>query len=83
MKCDCCSKKKGFLESFARITEKGNEINLCVKCNDLAYKVRDAKKENDETKYIKYLNEWDKCEKNSTDEYKNWKKSFLEKLLKK
>ena len=41
MVCDCCRRKKKLFESFAAIQTKNGQLNFCVECNDLAYKVRD------------------------------------------
>ena len=79
IKCDCCGRKRKFLESFA-VLETGNGVlNFCSECNDLAYKVRDAANDADKKEFTKYKDQWEKREKNCGEIYLNWKKEFLAK----
>lgn len=45
MKCDCCGRKKKLLEAFASVDNGDKKLTLCVDCNDLLYKLRDAANE--------------------------------------
>ena len=80
MNCDCCGRKKKLFESFAKISEKNIEINLCVKCNDLMYKIRDAYNDGDKEKYKDYNNIIDNHKKDSKNEFIEWKKHFIDSL---
>ena len=82
MNCDCCGKRKGILESFALLQKDKEPINLCVKCNDLAYKVRDAANEGNKDDFERYLNQWKEREKKPTEVFLKWKKKFVENLSK-
>ena len=71
MKCDCCGKKKGLLESFEKVkTEHGN-LNLCVTCSNLLYKIRDAAHDENQDEYNALLDEL------RIRSHKQWFESFL------
>ena len=55
MVCDCCGRKKKLFESFAAVRVKNGQLNLCVECNDLAYKVRDDANTMNKDAYIQHL----------------------------
>ena len=80
MKCDCCKKRKKLFESFAEIRDKNNSIHLCVKCNDLFFKLRDASSDGNEVAYEKILQKISKAEKDTSKEYEDWKESFIKSL---
>lgn len=42
MRCDCCGKRKCFLESYEDIVFEDRKLHICVKCSTLIYKYRDA-----------------------------------------
>lgn len=81
MKCDCCGRRKKLLESFANIEIENGSLNLCVECNDLAYKVRDAADEHNKEEFKKYLKQWEKRENSPCDKYLNWKNEFISKQM--
>lgn len=39
MKCSCCGKKRGLFESFEHISD---DVDVCVKCAVILYKLREA-----------------------------------------
>ena len=47
MVCDCCGRKQKLFESFSKIKYGKNVINLCVSCNDWAFKIKDDFNEKD------------------------------------
>lgn len=70
MKCDCCSRRKGWFEVFEPICVKDLNINLCVACCTQVYKVRDAQKygKQDEVKQLIST----VLSKKSSDAFKSW-----------
>lgn len=83
MVCDCCLKKKKLFESFAAVQTDQGIMNLCVDCNDLAYKIRDDANEKRREEYDKHIIELEKRAKKPKDIFVNWKSSFLSDLEKK
>ena len=83
MVCDCCHKKKKLFESYAAIQTDGGVMNLCVDCNDLAYKLRDDANEKNREAYEKHLKALGKWEKSPNEIFVKWKKAFLKDLEKK
>ena len=86
MVCDCCGKKRKLFESFAAVKYKQAQLNSCVDCNDLAYKVRDDANEQNNDSYEKHLKEWKKRAKEPSELFLAWQQEFLtplEKSLKK
>lgn len=82
MLCDCCGRKKKLFESFAAVEYKGLQINLCVDCNDLAYKVRDAANEQNINNYENHIAEWQKRTKKPSEIFLSWQQDFLTPLEK-
>lgn len=80
MMCDCCGKRKRLLESFATIQTNGNRLNLCVDCNDLAYKIRDDANEMDKRSFDLHLDQWKKRAKKPSRDFIEWQKAFLSTL---
>lgn len=79
MKCDCCGKKKGLLESFEKVkTEHGN-LNLCVTCSNLLYKIRDAAHDENQDEYNALLDELRIRSKNETPAFEKWFDGYLAK----
>ena len=60
MVCDCCGRKKKLFESFAAVQAKDSQLNFCVECNDVAYKVRDDASEMNKDAYYLHLEQWKK-----------------------
>ncbi len=83
MVCDCCLKRKKLFESFAAIQTDSGIMNLCVDCNDLAYKIRDDANDGDKEKYDEHLKELEKRGKKPNAIYIEWKKKYLATLDKK
>lgn len=80
MVCDCCGRKKKLFESFAAVkTEKG-QLNFCVECNDIAYKIRDDANEHDKEKFDQHVKEWEKRAKKPSKLFTEWKKEFMKPL---
>ena len=40
MRCDCCGKRKGWLEAYEAIFADETTLHVCVKCSSLLYKLR-------------------------------------------
>lgn len=83
MQCDCCGRKKKMFESFAVVKTNNDNLNFCVDCNNLAYKVRDAANELNEVEFDNLIKEWEKKEKKPSENYLNWKKTFIATLQQK
>lgn len=83
MVCECCGRRKRLFESFAKIKSGEFEINLCVECNDLMYKIRDAYESDDEISAKTYIAHIDKHRQKSSKAFKKWKSAFLKKYEKK
>ena len=77
MVCDCCGRKKKLFESFAIVRTGKIQMNFCVDCNDLAYKVRDDANAQDNDSYEKHLREWKKRAKKPSDAFLSWQQEFL------
>ena len=77
MKCDCCGKKKRLFESFAAVQAKSEQLNLCVECNDMAYKVRDDINDQNEEKYKLHLEQWKKRTMSPSKKFVEWQETFL------
>lgn len=80
MVCDCCGKKRKLFESYAEVEFRQKKLNLCVDCNDLAYKVRDDAHEHDKNVYKLHLSEWEKRSKTPSKLFTEWRKYFLKKI---
>ena len=44
MNCSCCGRKKKLFESYETID---NNINICIDCSQLLYRIRDASNAHD------------------------------------
>lgn len=80
MVCDCCKRRKKLFESYAAVQYDKKQLNFCVACNDLAYKVRDAANEHNKAEYDDLLNQWNMKSKKSTLLFKKWKSDFIKPL---
>jgi len=77
MVCDCCGRKKKLFESYAAIAIKQGKLNLCVECNDLAYKVRDDANELNKNGFEKHMKEWKRRAKKPSESFIEWQKKFV------
>ena len=82
MVCDCCGRKKKPFESFAAVQTKDGQLNFCVECNDVAYKIRDDANEMNKDAYYLHLEQWKKRAKKPSTGFLEWQKVFLEPLEK-
>ena len=82
MVCDCCGRRKKIFESFAAVKLGQTQMNFCVDCNDLAYKIRDDANEQNSDSYEKHLKEWKKRAKKPTETFLEWQQVFLTSLEK-
>lgn len=78
MVCDCCGRKKKLFESFAVIMTDEGKINLCVGCNDLAYKIRDDANDGNKEYFIEHLKQLEERGKKARPIFMDWKKKFIE-----
>ena len=69
MQCDCCGKKKKLFESYALVQTKYGSLNLCVKCNDIAYKVRDDANDMNIDEFQNHIDEWEKRSKKPSEKF--------------
>ena len=83
MVCDCCGRKKKLFESFAAVQTETGQLNFCVECIDLAYKVRDDANEMNKDAYYLHLELWKKCAKKPSKSFNEWQETFLNLLEKK
>lgn len=79
MKCDCCGRKKKLFESFAEVKDGKTVLHLCVVCNDLFYKLRDAAAEDDRPAFDNAMAELNKKMKKGDKALKAWATSFIDK----
>ena len=77
MVCDCCGRRKKIFESFAAVKHGQTQMNFCVECNDLPYKIRDDANEQNSDSYEKHLKEWKKRAKKPPETYLKWQQVFL------
>lgn len=82
MMCDCCGRKKKMFESFAAVQVKTGQLNFCVECNDLAYKVRDDVNGMNKDAFNLHLEQWKKRAKGPSKNFVEWQKTFLAPLEK-
>lgn len=74
MNCSCCGRRKKLFESFETIT---HDINVCVECSTLLYKLRDCKNEKNEKESDKCLKLIKKRMSNkSSKKFEEWFKEF-------
>ena len=78
MRCDCCGKRKCWLESFEDIKAEDETLHICVKCSTLVYKIRDAVKLSQENKTTLISELESRMSKNSSA-FNKW---FRNKILK-
>lgn len=83
MVCDCCGRKKKLFGSFAAVKTKDGQLNFCVDCNDIAYKVRDDANEMNKDAYILHLEQWKQHAKKPSKQFVVWKEAFIAPLEKK
>lgn len=79
MKCDCCGRKKKLLESFVEVKVSKTALHLCVDCNDLFYKLRDAASKDNRQEFDSVMTELNKKMKKSSAALKDWAASFTDK----
>ena len=79
MRCDCCGRRKRLFESFAEVKTGKKNLNLCVDCNDLFYKLRDAAAEDNKQEFDNVMAELNKRMKKSSTELESWATEFFEK----
>ncbi len=71
MRCDCCGKRKCWLESFEDINAGNKVLHLCVKCSTLVYKIRDVEKSTQDLKKSLIAELVSRMSENSSD-FKKW-----------
>ena len=76
MVCDCCGRRKKIFESFAAVKHGQTQMNFCVECNDLAYKIRDDANEQNIDSYEKHLKNGKKEQKSQRKHFWNGSKFF-------
>lgn len=81
MKCDCCGKNKRLFESFSILKYEEVKLNLCAKCNDLCFKVRDFSKLKNNEEVNKAINNIESHSKKSSDQFKKWFAVFKQKQI--
>jgi len=70
MKCSCCGRRKKFREVFESVSD---DLNICVECGQLIYKMKDAEREGDNDLRDEYLNEISKrSSKKGSEEFMEW-----------
>lgn len=77
MKCDCCGRKKKLFESFAEVKDGKTVLHLCVDCNDLFYKLRDAANADDKPVFDSVLADLENRMKKSSAALKDWATKFI------
>ena len=78
MKCDCCGRKKKLFESFAEVKDGKTTLHLCVDCNDLFYKLRDAASEGDRLEFDSVMADLKKKMKKGSAAFKDWATRFID-----
>ncbi len=75
MKCDCCGKRKCWLEAFEDIENKDETLHVCVKCSTLLYKIRYASKNGDIKEYDSSIASMKKRMLKASSGFKEWFKN--------
>lgn len=78
MRCDCCGRKKKLFESFAEVKDGKTTLHLCVDCNDLFYKLRDAATEDDRLEFDSILADLKKKMKKGSAAFDDWANRFID-----
>ena len=75
MRCSCCGRKKRFSEVFESVSDN---INLCVDCGQLIYRMKDAEKEGKDTLKKEFIQDVkERMSKHGSEEFKNWFNSIV------
>lgn len=75
-RCDCCGRRKKFFESFAHLQTDNESLWLCVDCNDLLYKMRDAASDNNRVYFeVLYVRITRRADRSSM--FDDWLKQFV------
>lgn len=70
MKCSCCGRRKKFREVFETISD---ELNICVDCGQILYKIKEAEREGNDDIRNEYLNDIRKLSsKKGSEEFISW-----------
>lgn len=77
MLCDCCRKRKKLFESYALIPTNKGSIHLCVECNDLLYKLRDASHDNNLKEYRELKKKLLAKHKKSSAAFVQWRDDYI------
>ena len=78
MVCDCCGKRRGFLESFVPYDHKDSKVNLCVHCNEMIYTVRDAILKEDVDKLNAFLTNIGSLKEKNSPVFADWWSRILQ-----
>lgn len=80
MKCDCCGRKKKPLEAFASVDNGDKKLTLCVDCNDLLYKLRDAANEGAANEFQSIQQSLtSRMEGKASEDFQAWSEKFIAK----
>ena len=79
MVCDCCKRRKRLFESYALIKTDKKQLHLCVDCNVMLYKLRDAADDKNEKLFNELLVQLENNNKKSTSAFLLWKEEFIKK----
>ena len=80
MKCDCCGRKKKLLETFASVDNGNKKLTLCVDCNDLLYKLRDAADEGTANEFQSIQQSLtSRMEGKASEDFQAWSEKFIAK----
>ncbi len=77
MVCDCCKRKKRIFESYAFIKTNDKPLHLCVNCNDLLYKLRDASDGKNIQDFSDLIAQLNAKEEKSSSAFNVWKNEFV------
>lgn len=70
MKCSCCGRRKRIREVFETVSD---EVNICVDCGQLLYKIKEAERERNDIQKNEYMNEIVKrSSKKGSEEFISW-----------
>ena len=70
MKCSCCGRRKKFREVFESVSD---ELNICVDCGQILYKIKEAEREGNDDIRNEYLNDIRKrSSEKGSEEFITW-----------
>ena len=79
MRCECCFRRRRFLESFVPVNSDNDETIICSECNDLLLRIRDSFNDGQYNQNKALIQKLDERMTNPTGVFVSWKDKFVDK----